>query len=143
MLEYSKETIYDTSAIRNVALLYTALCKNIKSPLLEFQRESFEHTLCDVFDYEFYKYIIKDYNYGFKNENFKNHVIAKRKMSERDYRGALEVLLKIEGNKKNYNAHVFFNVYSDIEVCYKQLLDFENAYRYANKRISLMEGFRH
>ena len=141
-IEYSGETIYDTTAINNSALIYIALCKNVKSPLLEFDRESFERTLDDKLEYELYKYIIKDYDYKFKNETLKNHVLAKGKISNRDYRGALEILLKIEANKKDYNAHVFFNVYTDIEACYKQLLDFENAYRYANKRISLMEGFK-
>lgn len=142
MMKYANETVYDTSAIRNVSYIYIALCKNIKSPLLEFDRQKFESTLVNVFDYELYKYIVKDYDYKFSNENFKNHILAKKKMSERDYRGALDLLLKVESNKSSYNSHVFFVVYSDIESCYKQLLDFENAYRYANKRISLMEGFK-
>jgi hypothetical protein len=142
MIACADKTIYDTTAIRTVAMLYLSLCKNIKSPLLEFEREKFEHVFENTFDYEFYKYIVKDYGYSFKNDNFKNHVLAKSKISQRDYKGALELLLKVEENKKSYNAHVFFNVYSDIEYCYKQLLDFENAYRYANKRISLMEGFK-
>lgn len=142
MLEHARETVYDTTAIRNVSMLYIALCKNIKSPLLEFEREKFEYILENTLDYEFYKYIIKDYDYKYKNENFKNHVLAKKKMAERDYRGALELLLRVENNKKDYNSHVFFAVYSDIEACYKQLLDFEGAYRYANKKISLMEGFK-
>ena len=141
-IKCSSETIYDTTAINNSALIYIALCKNIKAPLLEFNKELFEKTIEDKLEFELYKYIIKDYSYNFKNETLKNHVLAKQKITNRDYRGALDLLLKIESNKKSYNAHVFFNVYTDIESCYKQLLDFENAYRYANKRISLMESFK-
>ena len=141
-LQFSRETIYDTTAINNSALIYIALSKNVKAPLLEFDIETFEKTLDDKLEYELYKYIVKDYSSKFKNETLSNHVLAKEKIASRDYRGALEILLKIEENKKSYNAHVFFNVYTDIEACYKQLLDFENAYRYANKRISLMEGFK-
>lgn len=141
-LEYSNKTIYDTTAINAVTVLLIALCKNAKSPLLELDSAKYEKVIENNFEYELYKYITKDYSYNFKNENLKNHILAKEKMSKRDYRGALEVLMKIEANKKDYNAHVFLAVYSDIEACYKQLLDFENAYRYSNKRISLMEGFR-
>lgn len=141
-LEYSNKTIYDTTAINAVTVLFIALCKNAKSPLLELDSAKYEKVIENNFEYELYKYITKDYSYNFKNENLKNHILAKEKMSKRDYRGALEVLMKIEANKKDYNAHVFLAVYSDIEACYKQLLDFENAYRYSNKRISLMEGFR-
>lgn len=141
-MEYSNGTIYDTTAINNSALIYVALCKNVKAPLLEFDKDAFERTLDNKLEYELYKYITRDYDYNFKNETLKNHVLAKEKIANRDYRGALEILLKIESNKRSYNAHVFFNVYTDIEMCYKQLLDFENAYRYANKRISLMEGFK-
>jgi hypothetical protein len=64
-------------------------------------------------------------------------------MKERDYNAALKLLVKIENEKtpETYNAYVMFGVYSDIENCYKQLYDFENAYRYSTKRISLLEGF--
>ena len=140
--EYANKTVYDTSAIGNLILLYLSLCKNIKSPLLELDTKAVERNIETLFEYELYKYIIKDYSYPFKNENLKNHILAKEKMNNRDYKGALQLLIKIEENKKDYNAYVFFSVYSDIEACYKQLLDFENAYRYSNKRVSLMEGFR-
>jgi hypothetical protein len=141
-LKYSSETVYDTTAINNATRIYISLCKNVKSPLLEFDREGFERTLAEKLEYELYKYVTKDNTYNYKNESLRNHVLAKERIAKRDYRGALDILLKIEANKKSYNAHVFFNVYTDIEMCYKQLLDFENAYRYANKRISLMEGFK-
>jgi hypothetical protein len=41
-----------------------------------------------------------------------------------------------------HNAYITFGVYSDLEICYKQLFDFENAYRYTSKRLSLIEGFQ-
>jgi transcriptional regulator with XRE-family HTH domain len=114
-LEYSNKTIYDTTAINAVTVLFIALCKNAKSPLLELDSAKYERVIENNFEYELYKYITKDYSYNFKNENLKNHILAKEKMSKRDYRGALEVLMKIEANKKDYNAHVFLSVYSDID----------------------------
>ena len=50
---------------------------------------------------------------------------------------------KIEAakSKKNYNAYLVLNLYTDIEYCYKQIADFENAYKYSTKRMTLMEQF--
>ena len=64
-------------------------------------------------------------------------------MKERHYADALSLLLEIENTKSNYerNSYLMFCVYGDMEICYRQLFDFENAYRFATKRISLMEGF--
>ena len=50
----------------------------------------------------------------------------------------------IERNEKNkdYNACVLFGVYSDMEIAFKQIGDFENAYRYASKKLSLISAFK-
>ena len=48
---------------------------------------------------------------------------------------------KLEERKEHESSFVLFRVYGDMEICYRQLFDFENAYRFATKRISLMEGF--
>ena len=41
-----------------------------------------------------------------------------------------------------YNSLLVFNLYKDIEYCYKELLDYENAYKYSTKRLSMIEGFK-
>ena len=68
---------------------------------------------------------------------------AKALIKERHYSDALKLLLEIEETKSEfeYNSYLMYGVYGDLDLCYKQLFDFENAYRFAAKRLSLMEGF--
>ena len=74
----------------------------------------------------------------------KLHVDGKLLIKERKYKEAVALLLEaVEyAFKNNYNAFVVFGIYADLELCYKQLYDFENAYRYASKRMSMLEGFK-
>ena len=69
---------------------------------------------------------------------------AKNLIKERKYNEAVKILLEIEQKKGEfeYNAYLMFGVYTDLDNCYRHLFDFENAYRYASKRISLLEGFK-
>ena len=64
-------------------------------------------------------------------------------VKERLYKDALDILTGIEEEKEgySYNAYFTFCLYTDIETCFKQLYDFESAYRYSSKRISLLESF--
>ena len=141
--KYAEKTIYDTSRIKNLGLLYSALAENIQSPLLEFDAESFAKNVDSDSDYEFYKYLIQDHSYNFNNPIFSKHIEAKELIKARKYREAIALLSEVENlSKSNYNAHIVFSVYSDLESCYKQLIDFESAYRYASKRLSLIEGFK-
>ena len=142
-MEFCQKTIYDTSRIKNLTIMYSALSKNIQSPLLEFDSQLFSENLDLDFDYEFYKYLIQDYSHSFSSPIFSKHIAAKDLMKTRKYREAIDLLTEVENlSKTNYNAHVVFSVYSDLESCYKQIVDFESAYRYASKRLSLIEGFK-
>ena len=142
-LEYSKKTIYDTSKIECIAPLYAAICKNIQSPLLEFDKDEFSSSFIDGYELEFYHYLIMDSAYEYQNQIYKTHLLAKGLITKRDYEGALEQLVPlIDGIRRaGYNAFVMLGVYTDIENCYRQIGDYENAYKYARKRISLGEGF--
>lgn len=142
-LEYSKKTIYDTSKIECIAPLYAAICKNIQSPLLEFDKDEFTSSFSDGFELEFYHYLIMDSAYEYQNQTYRAHLFAKGLITKRDYEGALEVLVPLidDIRRSGYNAFVMLGIYTDIENCYRQIGDYENAYRYARKRMSLGEGF--
>lgn len=141
--DFASKTIYDTSKTEARILIYSALAKNIQSPLLEFDTGYFEEAL-DSFDFEFYKYLIGDRQYSFRNSIFNNHMKAKELLKSRKYIEAIPILKLIESEKtpETYNSCVMFSVYSDLENCYKQIADFENAYRYASKKMSLIEAFK-
>lgn len=139
----AKNTIYDTKAIASSIPLYLAVTVNIHSPLLEFDPSSYLETHSSNEDYEFYKYITLDGDFDFKNELYSRHLAAKKLIKQYKYADAIQALQTIEESKlENYNACVLFGVYTDLENSYKQLGDFENAYRYSAKRMSMINGFK-
>jgi len=142
-LSASERTIYQTDRIRLTIPLYLSVCNNYNSPLLEFDSEGFRKDFDRYFENELYHYLTLDVKHEFRHPPYGMHIEAKRLIKERKYKEALDILLLIEQTRSNYDydAYLMFSVYADIDTCYKQLFDFENAYRYASKRISLIEGF--
>ena len=142
--QFSALTAYDTSEIENLLLMYSALAENIQSPLLEFDLKRFNDGIDPEFELELYRYIIGDYDYAYKNSTYAKHVMAKRLMKDRRYNEALPLLDAIIGEKnpQTYNSYVMFGVYTDMEYCYKQLANFQAAYKFASKRLSMLEGFK-
>ena len=141
-LEKSKSTAYDTSYIEAAAPIYLAIASNVQSPLLELDINDYERKRFDAFDYEVYKYLTSDYDFPFPNTIFKMHVEAKQLMKKYRFSEAIKLLCEIEETKsEGYNAFVFFGVYTDLESSYKQLGDFEKAYRYSSKRFNLLNAF--
>lgn len=141
--EYSKKTVYDTRTIKCKIPLYMSFVKNVNAPLLDFDIDAFRIAADGTVDFEFFKYICNDTEYAYSNEWFRKHVAAKIKIKERKYYDAIALLLEIAEAKSSfeYNAYMMYGVYSDLDKCYKQIMDFENAYKYSEKRISMLEGF--
>ncbi len=143
-LEYSKKTVYNTANIVTLTPMYLAIAKNIQAPLLEFDSEEYMKSLTQNLDFEIFKYITKDFDYNYTNLALKFHLNAKKLINERKISEAIEkLLIAVEYNLKDgYNVFVMFGIYADLENCYKQLYDFENAYKYSSKRMSLLEAFK-
>lgn len=142
-LEMASKTCYDTAEIKATVPLYLAVANNIHSPLLELDSDAYENIYSGVYDYDFFKYVTLDSEYEFKNENYRKHLYAKQLLKKYSYYEAIAVLRELEESKnKDYNACVLFGVYSDLEIAFKQIGDFENAYRYASKKLSLISAFK-
>ena len=143
-LQYSAKTVYDTKRIETIAPVYMAVAENVNSPLLEFDPKEYYSKLIDTADLEFCNYVILNPDYLFTYPPYLKHMKAKSLIKERRYMDAVTLLLEIdeERNEFGYNAYLLYGVYTDLDTCYRQLADFENAYRYSSKRISLLEGFR-
>ena len=142
--EYAPKTLLNTDHITAIIPMYSAITKNIQAPLLEFDISKYQIGLYATFDYEFFKYLTLDFEYPYENEIFKKHLSAKLLINDRNYQEAIKQLSELADSsiEGTYNAFAIFGIYSDIENCYKQLYDFENAYRFATKRLSLIEGFK-
>ena len=95
-------------------------------------------------DFEFYKYLTQDFSYSFENPVFSLHLESKKLMHERNYTEAIKRLLNASelSKKEDFNAFVIFGIYTDLEYCYKQLYDYEKAYLYSTKRMTLLESFK-
>lgn len=141
--EYSKKTIYDTANVSCKIPLYLTICRNVNAPLLDFDKDAFMNAALENADFEFFKYVCNDWEYKYKTPILSKHAAAKIKIRERRYYDAITILREITEAKSDfgYNAYFTYCVYGDLENCYKQIHDFENAYKYASKRMSMIEGF--
>ena len=137
-------TALNTVHISAVLKMYKSIASNIQAPLLEFNESEYIDGIYNMLDYDMYRYLVQDYEYDFKDECIKCHADAKKLIRERRYTDAIGKLLEASEKtfSQGYNSFVVFGIYTDLEQCYKQLLDFENAYRYATKRMSMLEGFK-
>ena len=139
---YCKKTMYNTEKYEMIIPLYEAIINNINAPLLEFDMGKYESDMRKTTHYEFYRYLTSDMNFSYQNQLYKMHLDAKLKIKERKYSEAINILKEIENAKSSYryNVYLMLGVYADLDNCYKQLYDFENAHRYLTKKITIMEN---
>ena len=142
--KFSSETVIETEHLNAQILLYQSIAKNVQSPLLEFDTQKYSASLLNSVDFEFFKYLTLDYSYAFENAVLSLHLEAKKLMLERNYNEAIKRLLNASelSKKEDFKAFVIFGIYTDLEYCYKQLYNFEKAYLYSTKRITLLESFK-
>ena len=140
--EYIDKTCYDTMRIRALLPLYSAVAHNINTPLLEFEAESYEAPLRAGCESDFFHYVMKDPTWFFSDPVYREHTEARRLIKLKKYAEALPRLLALEEDKsrENYQVFVMLGVYTDLQFCYQELCDFEKAYRYSSKRLSLLEN---
>ena len=140
--EYCAKTIYDTTRYESTMPLYMAIINNINAPLLELEVGTYDAIARISFDYELYRYVMGDCDFDYSNLHFKMHLDAKARIRERRYGEAIELMKAIEANKNlyTYNVYMILALYTDMDNCYKQLRDFENAHKYSTKKITLLEN---
>ena len=142
--KYSALTVYPTDREDVLCDLYLAVASNIKAPLLELDPKGFEERVSLLCDIDFYSFITQDKTHAYKNVVFRKHLDAKALMKERRYKEALSSLKEIEAMRSGveYNVHQVLALYADMESCYKQLGDFENAYKYSSKQLTITEQLK-
>lgn len=142
--KYSNKTVIETEHLKAQIQMYKSIAKNVQSPLLEFDARKYSESLIESVDFEFYKYLTQDFAYSFENAVYSLHLEAKKLMQERNYHEAIKRLLNASefSKKEDFNSFVIFCIYTDLEYCYKQLYNFEKAYLYSTKRITLLESFK-
>ena len=138
------DTKLDTLHIEAQIPMYVSIAKNVQSPLLEFDYQKYKSSLKEGMDFEFFNYLTQNFSYPFETPIYRLHMEAKALIKERNYTEAVKRLLFATELSKNedYNAFVVFSIYTDLEYSYKQLYNYESAYLYSTKRMTLLEGFK-
>ncbi len=142
--EFCESTIYETCHIKATLSLVSAIANNVQAPKYEVSSSAFvEWKEKAVFE-DLYHYAAEDLTHTFKNTHYAAHAEAKRLMAKGNKADAIKALEAIEEKKaeKGFSVFVLFRVYTDLELCHKDLYNYEAAYRYSTKRMSLLSAFR-
>jgi len=142
--ELISQTKIPTEHFRAHILLYGALAQNIASPQLVFDKSAYLTAVNTVVDSDLYHFVLEDTEYEYIHPLYAKHMSAKQHMRARNWKDALTVLKELEDLKgtPQINAFLLFRLYSDMEICYRELRDYENAYRYSNKRMTQISAFQ-
>ncbi len=144
-LEFAGETVYPTDYIRAGVGLLLAISMNVQAPLLEFNQPGYIDSLRRAGCLDEYRYLLGEgEGYIFENEFYGEHLSAKELMKTGHYPDALAMLRRIEDQKGDpkTTAFLLFRVYGDMEICYRETGNYEEAYRYSSKRVSMLAAFR-
>ena len=135
---------YPVDALIAQGMLYLAVAKNVASPSLALNEETYLEKAEESTAREFFHYIKNDTSYPYKNPLYAQHMKAKEREKQRYYQEALALLSEIEERKgaKEVHAVLLFRVYADMELCYREMRDYENAYRYSSKRLAQLAAFK-
>jgi hypothetical protein len=137
-------TVYPTSDIKARLLLFSAIAQNVQSPKLEFDETSYMTFADGAIESDLYNYITENHSHNFSNEIMRSHLKAKELMRSFRFSEAMDIMTEIEANRaqRTVDSYMLFNIYCDLEICAKELGDFEDAYKYSSKRISLLSAFK-
>ena len=142
--QYAEKTVFPTDWLLARCELCRAVAKSPESPKWEVKRDEYLANAEKAIGYNSYLYLTDEEGIPCNREAVKLHRDARDKIGKRRYREALSVLLSLEEMKSTgeLDPYFLYRVYSDTETCYRELGDFEMAYRYSTKRVSLLREFR-
>lgn len=142
--EYAKKTVLPTDWIFARCELVRAVAKSPESPRWEIRREEYLANAERAIGYNAYLYLSDEDGITCDREAANLHRKARTLIENNRYREALDVLLSLEEKKSTgeLDPYFLYRVYSDTETCYRELGDYELAYRYSTKRVSLLREFR-
>ena len=143
-LTYAQKTIYPTDDVRASALLHAAISGNVASPRRDFDEAGYLTAAEHAAEAELYAYMSDKKGFAYTDTRLAAHAEARQLIRERRYREALPHLLALEARKseEGVSAYFLFRLYSDMELCYREEQDFERAYKYASKRMTLLAAFQ-
>ena len=138
-----EKTVYPCEHLRCALNLLRAITTNVQSPRYEIHEKDYLACRNAAVSQDLFAYLTEDAS-ACQEPLLHAHLKAKEKFRARDYKGALADLEALEEQRmeKNLSAFLLFRIYTDLENCHRELGDYQNAYRYANKRISMLAAFK-
>jgi transcriptional regulator with XRE-family HTH domain len=143
--EMAEKTVYADKRLRAVIVLLEALLGNVQMPRFALSASEYTSFSTDSTWEDLYRYLTDDMSeYAFHDPLIKEHVEAKKLLLAGKHKDALAALTAIESKRSTpgFSVLVLFRLYADIEACYKEMFNYEEAYRYASKRLALLSAFR-
>lgn len=72
---------------------------------------------------------------------FPEHIKAKTKMIKGDYLEAYHILKQLLSTAENIPAPMLYFIFTDLEICCRELSDYRGAYEYSSDRTGMLEKF--
>lgn len=142
--DYAAETAYPTDWLRAGCRLLLPIAMNVQAPQAEFNEPAYLDALRDAGCMDVYAYLMEKEDHVFENACYGTHLEARRRIRAGGYAEALPFLDAIEAQKgaPEISAFLLFRVYTDLEICHRECGNYEAAYRYSSKRLTLLNAFR-
>ncbi len=144
MDEYAVYTTHDISHLRARALLCRALVEDPLTPHYALNEEEYLDAVARSSGEEIFHYLRGDNEYPYRSSVLQSHIEGKQLMKEYKYTEAIAVLNRLIDRRltEQISVLIIYRVYSDLETCYRERKDYENAYKCAGKKHSLLSSFR-
>lgn len=72
---------------------------------------------------------------------FADHINAKAKMNNGEFLAAYQILKQILSASENIPAPMLYFIFTDLEICCRELSDYRGAYEYSSDRTGMLEKF--
>ncbi len=141
---YAEKTVHDTASLLAKARLLGAIASDVQMPLRHFDPESYLR-LSETGDAgDWLAFLEADDTYPFREPILTLHTKGRALLKRGEHERALTCLNEVEEEteNKNYNEYYRFCLYTDLEACHRERGNFEQAYRYATKRVALLGLFQ-
>ncbi len=144
MEHYAAMTLHDTSHLTARAMLCRALCENPLSPHYALDEAAYHGAVSHFSSKELFHYLCGDLNYPYESTVFRAHMEGKQLMKDYKFTEAIAVLSRLIDRRltEQISVLIIYRVYSDLETCYRERKDYENAYKCAGKKNILLTSFR-
>lgn len=150
-------TIYPTESIRAQADVYIACMEYISPSLVSDSVSAEGFSLLSLSD-PFCRYFLLLYSMETSDsvildreayisladrleKNFAEHLLAKQIIAKKHYSEAYSILKRLLASNADLPAPVLYFLFSDLEICCRELSDYRGAYEYSSDKTAMLERF--